>query len=335
MKLDFTVINKIDGMSIYANKILENIYSSFKNDLFLFHSSYKSKILNEISYKKISNVLLHRLSLGLFDKTFYYSPTHHGPIFNKNKILTVHDITPLLLKDKSYKQYIYYKYFLGLSIKNTKKIITVSTFTKNKLIEVYRLDYKKDDIIVIHNATDIDEVKEEVVDNLPKKYLFFPGVHSEYKNYKRVIEALENIRAKELFLIITSNNEDVKEYCKEKENILVISNLSYGQVKHLYLNSIALVYPSLIEGFGFPALESARLNKPIITTKDSSMEEFLGKEAAIYVNPYDVADIKNAIEKSLNDDLSSIINTAYENTKHLIWRKNAQSVMEIIKVNRE
>lgn len=335
MKLDFTIINKIDGMSIYANKTLENIYSSFKNDLFLFHYSYKKKILKEVNYKKISNTILHRLNLGLFDKEFYYSPTHHAPIFNKNKILTVHDITPLILKDKSFKQYIYYKYFLRISIKYTRKIITVSEYTKKRLIENYSLLGRKNDIIVIHNATDIDEINEIEVKNLPEKYLFFPGVHSEYKNYKRVIEALENINDKELFLIITSNNEEIKKYCKEKENVIVVSRLSYGQIKYLYLHSIGLVYPSLIEGFGFPALEAARLNKPIITTKNSSMEELLGKKAAIYVNPYDIKDIKNAIEKLLHDNLSVMINTAYENTKHLIWEKNSKRVVEIIKVNCE
>lgn len=83
MKLDFTIIDKIDGLSIYAKKILENIYSYFPNELFLFHKNYKDNIiLKRVKYLKIDNTLKHRLSLGLFDKEFYYSPTHHGPIFN-------------------------------------------------------------------------------------------------------------------------------------------------------------------------------------------------------------------------------------------------------------
>jgi hypothetical protein len=335
MKLDFTIINKIDGMSIYANKILENIYSSFKNDLFLFHYSYKKKILKEVNYKKISNTILHRLNLGLFDKEFYYSPTHHAPIFNKNKILTVHDITPLILKDKSFKQYIYYKYFLRTSIKYTRKIITVSEYTKKRLIENYSLLGRENDIIVIHNATDIDEINEIEVKNLPEKYLFFPGVHSEYKNYKRVIKALDNLNIKDLNLIITTNSDEVKEYCDNYSFVQILSGLEYGQIKYLYLNSIGLIYPSLIEGFGFPALEAARLKIPIITTKDSSMEEFLKENAAIYVDPYSVKDISLAIQHLLNNDLNDMINIAYKNTKELTWEENSKKVVKIIKENCE
>ena len=334
MRLDFTIINKIDGLSLYANKILENIYSHFHDANFSFHKSYKNnEILEKINYENVDSTLLHRLKLGLFDKEFYYSPTHHGPIFNANKILTIHDITPLILKEKSFKQYIYYKYFLGTSIKYTKKIITVSEYTKKKLLEHYDLKGREQDIIVIHNATDIDEIKEIIVEHLPKKYLFLPGVHSEYKNYKRVIESFKMLNMEDLYLVLTTNSDDVKEYCNKYYFVKVLSKLKYGEIKYLYLNSIGLIYPSLIEGFGFPALEAARLKIPIITTKNSSMQEFLKEGAAIYINPYSIDDIKKVILDLISMDNTEMINTAYKNTSNLTWDKNTSQVIKIIKAN--
>lgn len=336
MKLDFTIINKIDGLSIYAKKILENIYSYFPDEVFLVHKNYiDNDILKRVKYLKIDNMLKHRVSLGIFNKEFFYSPTHHGPVFNKSKILTVHDITPLILKDKSFKQYIYYKYFLGTSIQYTKKIITVSEYTKQKLLENYSLKGRKNDIIVIHNATDIDTIAEIELSNLPKKYLFCPGVHSEYKNYKRIIQAFEESDIADLNLVITTNSDEIKEYCKNYSFVKVLSGLEYGQIKYLYLNSLGLIYPSLIEGFGFPALEAARLKVPIVTTKNSSMEEFLKESAAIYVDPYSIKDISLAIKNLLNNDLNEMINIAYENTKDLTWEENAKQVIKIIKENSE
>jgi len=336
VRLDFTIINKVDGMSIYAKKILVNIYNSFSDDLFLFYKNFKDgDIINRVKYVKVDNILQHRLSLGIFDKEFYYSPTHHGPIFNRNKILTVHDITPLILKDKSFKQYIYYKYFLGTSIQYTKKIITVSEYTKQKLLDNYSLKGREKDILVIHNATDIDEIDELEVSDLPKKYLFCPGVHSEYKNYKRVIQAFEKLDNTDLNLVITTNSNEVKNYCKNYDFVKVLFGLEYGQIKYLYLNSSVLIYPSLIEGFGFPALEAARLQVPIITTKGSSMEEFLQESAAIYIDPYSVKDISLAIKNLLNNDLNEMINIAYQNTIELTWEKNAKQVIKIIKDNCE
>ena len=76
----------------------------------------------------------------------------------------------------------------------------------------------------------------------------------------------------------------------------------------LYCGADALVYPSLIEGFGLPVLEAMRCGIPVLTSTTSSLPE-VGGDAALYVDPHDVGAIaaalcKLASQPSLRADLS-------------------------------
>jgi len=332
MILDFSIIGKIDGISIYARNILQVIYTQFLEEKFIFGKNFVDKdILQKTNHQIVDNMLIHRMKFGFATKELLYSPSHHGPIFQKNKIITIHDITPVLFKQKSFKQFIYYSLFLRLSVLNTLKIITVSHFTKDKLIKKYLLDRQRDNIIVIHNGTDIDSVKEETVEDLPQRYLFMPGVHSDYKNYKVVLAALADNTFDNLNLVLTSTNPEIIKYCKQYPFVKVVSNLNYNKIKYLYNNSLGLIYPSLIEGFGLPALEAARLRVPVITSKNSSMQEFLGEKAAFYVDPRNLDEIKESISKVVYQKSNYMLELAYKNTVDLTWSNTASKVLDVIK----
>jgi glycosyltransferase involved in cell wall biosynthesis len=62
----------------------------------------------------------------------------------------------------------------------------------------------------------------------------------------------------------------------------------------------ALVLPSFDEGFGLPAIEAAACGAAVIVTRNSAMPEVLA-DAALYVDPYDVASIETAMRQILDD----------------------------------
>lgn len=334
MIFDFTIITKnIDGLCIYAINVLEKIlkYNNFDDDIFLLHHSQQKKYGNQIkNLKIINNTTFHRMKIGFFLKDIYYSPTHHGPIFHKNKIITIHDLIPLIYRNKSLKQYIYYRYLLSESIYNTIKIITVSNYTKQMIVKYFNLSKRIDDILVIHNGTDIEKVKEIEVLNLPKKYLFFPGVHSDYKNYKNVVEAFKGLKNKDLFLVVTTTSPNIISYLSRYKFVKIYSNLSYNQIKYLYTHSKGVIYPSLIEGFGLPVLEAARLKKPVITTINSPMSEFIGDKNAIFVDPYSIDQIRNAIIAIEDTNLQPMINNAYQQTINLTWDNHYNKLRNVL-----
>ncbi len=63
----------------------------------------------------------------------------------------------------------------------------------------------------------------------------------------------------------------------------------------------AVLFPSLYEGFGLPVLEAMLLGTPVVTSRTSSLPEIAG-DAALYVDPYDIDDIAEAIKTITADD---------------------------------
>ena len=63
----------------------------------------------------------------------------------------------------------------------------------------------------------------------------------------------------------------------------------------LYASAGALVFPSLYEGFGLPALEAAACGCPVITSERSAMAEF-APEQTLFINPEDVSSISGALK---------------------------------------
>jgi glycosyltransferase involved in cell wall biosynthesis len=70
----------------------------------------------------------------------------------------------------------------------------------------------------------------------------------------------------------------------------------------LLMGARALIFPSLYEGFGIPALEAMVMGCPVITSKATAMREVCG-DAALYVDPLDTKDIAAAIDALATDDL--------------------------------
>lgn len=68
----------------------------------------------------------------------------------------------------------------------------------------------------------------------------------------------------------------------------------------LYQGARCFIFPSLYEGFGLPPLEAMNVGCPVITSQAASLPEVCGN-AAMYVNPYDVDDIAQKLDRLLND----------------------------------
>src|SRR6185369_14317359 len=69
----------------------------------------------------------------------------------------------------------------------------------------------------------------------------------------------------------------------------------------LYANALALVFPTLYEGFGFPVIEAMHSGTPVIASNTSSLPELVG-EAGLLVDPLNVEAIAAAMSKIADDD---------------------------------
>jgi alpha-1,3-rhamnosyl/mannosyltransferase len=80
--------------------------------------------------------------------------------------------------------------------------------------------------------------------------------------------------------------------------------LPYGDVETLrtvYAGAVALVQPSLDEGFGLPVVEAMAVGTPVVCSRAGALPEVAG-DAAVYFDPTDPADMARAILQTLTDE---------------------------------
>ncbi len=82
--------------------------------------------------------------------------------------------------------------------------------------------------------------------------------------------------------------------------IRLIGNVDDDDLARLYTNAAALVFPSLYEGFGYPALESLACGTPPIVSAASSLPEAVGSLGRL-VNPREPAEIADAMLERLSE----------------------------------
>ncbi len=107
--------------------------------------------------------------------------------------------------------------------------------------------------------------------------------------------------------------------------------MPYDQLPIIINQAIALVFPTLWEGFGLPVLEAMACGTPVITSNLSSLPEVAG-DAAILVNPYNTQEITEAMQAVATDStLRSRLSTLGINrASQFSWAKTGQATVEVL-----
>ncbi|MCW4782448.1 glycosyltransferase family 4 protein [Enterobacter chuandaensis] len=222
--------------------------------------------------------------------------THHIIPFLKNQTITVHDVRPFYYPD-SLPQKIYFRLFLRLSIRKCKHILTVSYAVKDKIVSIYNIP--SDKVSVIYNCiASQDFIKK----HLKKNYFLAVGASWPHKNIHSFIKA-HGSWSEYYSLIIVCGRTHYAKFLQEMASDLKLSDkikfvheVSFEELKVLYSESKALIYPSFDEGFGIPPIEAMASNTPVIVSDIPVFHEILA-DSALYVNPDNEISWKNALEE--------------------------------------
>lgn len=282
--------------------------------------------------------------IEMFD--VFHSPFFHSPRFKNAKvILTVHDLRfcrypftyPIL-------RYIYLKFVVGRSLRRCDKIISISEFTKQELIEIYSIEESK--ITVIHEAlnknhfsTEIALIdKENLIQNLKtKQFVLTVGRIEPRKNFNRLLLAFRILKREErnrqLNLVIVGQMGHEKHFLKLINEIPDVHYLNYVEqdiLIWLYKNAKLFVFPSYYEGFGFPPLEAAYMGLISAVSNVSSIPEICG-DSSFYFNPFDVDNIMKTMNEALYDkaQIQNKRNKLQENLQRFSWKNNALETLKL------
>lgn len=255
----------------------------------------------------------------------------------KRHVTTVHDLTLLNTynSDKPWLQY-HIKQFIGRFLffiigHTSRHIITPTEFTKNAYIQHARIRPEK--VTVTYEAADTHYFTPKKVDLPFKKFIMYVGQQSDYKNIKRLIQAHQQLHAKDPDLglvLVGSKNKSTQmniEWVQQHgfQNVHFTGFVSNEELTWLYIHCATYVFPSLMEGFGLPGLEAMACGAPVVSSNATCLPEVYGN-AAHYFDPTSVNDMARAISEVMTDNKlrESLINKGYERVKKYSWAKMAR-----------
>lgn len=232
------------------------------------------------------------------------------PLFWKPKkaVIIALDYPYKYLKAESFKQWLF-RFFIGwyhgYSLRRADHIISVSDSTKRDTIKFFGVPEEKI-TTVYHGFTDVCAVVESKV-KLPEKYFFFAGTIKERKNVHRIIEGFRHFLTKypqaPHMVVIGGINQGryyervlaLIETLELQDRVLFLGHLNESQMSYVYKRAEALVFPSIVEGTGFPILEAMSCGVPAITSNIFGPAELGSGGAGILINPYNSEEIGEAM----------------------------------------
>lgn len=265
-----------------------------------------------------------------------FSPIPEAPLFaNCRYIVTVHDLIPLRFARRS-PLTLYSRYYVPQVLAQAQHIICNSTATASDITRFYGIAASKiTPILLAHDALNFRLL------NLPKQnYFLYIGRQDPYKNLQRVIAAfaaIPNCRDYQLWIAgsfdarYTPTLKALIDNLGIIEQVKFLDYVPYNQLPIIINSAIALVFPSLWEGFGFPVLEAMACGTPVITSNISSLPE-VAQDAALLVDPYNTEEISAAMQEiaSSQEMRSHLSKLGLIRASQFSWEKTGSATVEVL-----
>lgn len=257
-----------------------------------------------------------------------------APLLYSNKISTVHDVAfERYPKSFSWQFRFFYQFLIPRVVRTSKRIFTVSEFSKKELCEFYNIEPSS--ISVVYNA--VSSAFEKDSKPFGGTYILAVSSLSYQKNFHGLIKAFLSIKnqAHNLYLVGGFNRNfadpTLIKIVDANPRIHFMGRVPDEELAELYRGASCFVYPSFYEGFGIPPLEAQACGCPVIVAKAASLPEVC-RDSALYCSPHDINDIAEKIELVLSSpDISRrLISDGYDNIQRFSWKKSAQKLLEAI-----
>jgi glycosyltransferase involved in cell wall biosynthesis len=231
--------------------------------------------------------------------------------------------------------------------KRALKILSISEYTKKDLVECYKVDPEKIEVVYLGVSERFIPMpdKSQLLPllrkyQIPGPYILYVGKLEARKNVARLLRAYQQLRqntAHQHQLVIVGVrsylyadiDETLRELKLEKE-VRILENVDRSDVPSLYNGASLFVFPSLLEAFGIPPLEAMACGIPVVVSNATAIPEIVG-DAAVFVDPYDVSSIAEGMNKVLSDTelQKKLVAKGLQRAKRFSWEGTAKKTLSV------
>lgn len=269
-----------------------------------------------------------------------FVPGHVLPLIHPDKsIVTIHDVGFRRFPE-CYSNFgrRYQEWSTQMAIKEAKKIIVPSEFTKQELMKIYGA--WDDQIAVVPHGVDLDfwqdsrgenekKLKQSLKAryNLEKPYVIFVGRLEDKKNIGRLLSAWQTADLRDFDLVLVGRGRTVLP----SDNIKMLGWLSKEELRELYWNATAMVMPSLYEGFGLTLLEAMAAGAPVVASDIAAHREVAG-EAVLFFDPLSVDALVYDLRRLCSDKIlrDTLKEKGVARVNDFSWQKAAERTWRVI-----
>lgn len=274
--------------------------------------------------------------LARFRPGAYFSPGFNPPLRSPVPLVfTIHDLIHLRYPEEtSAIKQAYYRLVVRPAAGRAYRVLTVSEYSKREILEWAGLPEEK--VLVVGNGvgSEFSPEGKRYVPGYP--YLFYVGNLKPHKNLGRILEAFARSGLSEQVRLVCTGNPDGFSLRLIRdmglENCVIFKGvIPDEELPAYYRGALALVFPSLYEGFGLPALEAMACGTPVVTSGITALPEVVG-DAAVVVDPYDVESIAWVIRRVVEDNTlrEELRLKGIERAKHFSWDRTAELTWKVL-----
>ena len=299
------------------------------------------------------------LSSSAVDCLFFPTVYSYVPVFSQaTKLLMIHDVIAERLPQHVFPTLAgrtRWRLKVALARWQADWILTVSEFSRRALVEHFGLKPDKVKVIgeaphpifrQLPDATIPAELIQKGVQP-DSRLLTYVGGFGPHKNLLRLLDAFEAIASEpdfvDVLLMLVGDYESDPFYSCYPElrqklagsriepRVVFTGFLPDSDLVQLLNCSSMLVLPSLMEGFGLPAVEAAACGIPAVVTRESPLGELLAG-GALTIDPQKTEDLQQAIGSLLSDDSlrRKMGREALQAARRLSWEQAAKQWLSLL-----
>ncbi len=345
---------ELGGIAVYTRELLEHLLEiDGENEYYIFYGSSEPigtyahrPNVQEIHVPCKSKFLWDQAQVAAvaeqLDIDVMFSPKMSSPLlFRGRKVFAIHGAEQFVhAKEYPILDRLYVRTFLPWFAKTSNRVVALSHVAKHDLIAPLGIPAEK---IAVTNPgtkeiflrTVPEDERRRVLEKygLDRGFLLHVGLVWGAKNFKIFPEVLDILARRRTVILAHAGKMRgwVRAPSTNDVHILELGFVPDEDLAALYQSAVALVFPSLYEGFGIPLLEAMASGCPVITTNWGAMKEVCG-DAAILVDSRKPEEIAAAVERLFDTPelREELIARGRERAKQFTWERTARETLAIL-----